>query len=132
MLPSKKPVRLFQKGTEKKLESLHFMLTGLSKGKLSTPEHKICSLALFPTYCFHQVLYLALKSLGPRSLRKSELGLPSKHLSRTPWSYCLFLSRTTPHTLGVGPEVDKPWGQREASLRVQGCICLHVSLCLLQ
>lgn len=75
VLPSKEPVHLFQKGTEKELESLHFVLTGLRKGKLSTPEDKICSLALFLPYCFDQVLYLVLKSLEPCSLRKSELGL---------------------------------------------------------
>lgn len=73
VLPSEETSHLFL-GKGRKFGSLCLMLTRLRKGKLSTFEDKKYSLALFPSFCFDQGLYLVLKSVGPHSLRKAELG----------------------------------------------------------
>lgn len=55
---------LLERGRKKEIGKLYSMLTGLRKGKLSTPEVKVCNLALFLPFCFDWAYCSVLKSVG--------------------------------------------------------------------
>lgn len=65
--------------------------------------------------------------IGPTLFEKAELGIGFQEPSRTP--FCPCLSRPRPW---CEARIDEPWGQGGVSQHVQGCICLHDSLCLRQ